>query len=79
MGQTLKNIDDSFQNFSKWATYSLAFEYMDNKQVRLHDIQDIAAKHGIKPSVIATRRAQWLQYKKKRAFDWIKYQAKVNS
>ena len=74
MNQVLTNINDAFDNFSKWTTYSVAFEYMDKKQVRMQDIQDIAAQHGIKPSVINTRRAQWLQYKKKRAFDWTKYQ-----
>ena len=74
-----EDTDQAFKNWDKWTTYLLAFQYMDAKELRLSDIQDIATKHGIKPSVIKTRRAQYLQYKKKLNFDYFKHQASITN
>ena len=67
--EPLQDIEKAFFNWDKWATYSVAFRYMDKKKARLSDIQDIAARHGIAPSVINSRRRQWVLYTKARAGD----------
>ena len=67
--EPLQDIEKAFSNWDKWATYSVAFRYMDEKKARLSDIQDIAARHGIAPSVINSRRRQWVLYTKARAVD----------
>ena len=65
--EPLQDIEKAFSNWDKWATYSVAFCYMEEKKARLSDIQDIAARHGIAPSVINSRRRQWMLYTKARA------------
>ena len=65
--EPLQDIEKAFSNWDKWATYSVAFRYMDEKKARLSDIQDIAASHGIAPSVINSRRREWVLYTKARA------------
>tara|TARA_Y100000385_G_scaffold50893_1_gene47702 strand:+ start:918 stop:1172 length:255 start_codon:yes stop_codon:yes gene_type:complete len=72
-----EDTETAFKNWNKWNTYLLAFHYMDAKKLRLLDIQKIAEKYGIKASVIKTRRVQYLQYKKKLNFDYIKYHSKT--
>jgi len=67
--EPLQDIERAFFNWDKWATYSVAFCYMDEKKASLSEIQDIAAKHGIAPSVINSRRRQWVLYTKARAVD----------
>lgn len=67
--EPLQDIERAFFNWDKWVTYSVAFRYMDEKKARLSDIQDIAARHGIAPSVINSRRGQWVLYTTARAGD----------
>ena len=68
--EPLQDIERAFFNWDKWATYSVAFCYMDGKKVRLSDIQDIAARHGIAPSVINSRRRQWMLLNASEAKKW---------
>jgi len=67
--EPLQDIERAFFNWDKWATYSVAFCNMAKKKACLSEIQDIAAKHGIAPSVIHSRRRQWVLYTKARAGD----------
>ena len=67
--EPLQDIEKAFSNWDKWATYSVAFCYIDEKKARLSDIQDIAARYGISPSVINSRRRQWVLYTTARAGD----------
>ena len=68
-----KRIKKAFENWDKWSSYGVAFNLMDRGHVSLLDIQDIAADYGVKPSIIAYRRTQYLQHKQQRAADWRAY------
>jgi hypothetical protein len=50
-----------FSNFSNPDTYMAAFGMMDDGECRLIDIQDVACRIGIAPSVIAMRRSDWVR------------------
>ena len=49
-----------FSDFSK-DTYVSVFGMMDAGECRLIDIQDVACRIGIAPSVIAMRRSDWVR------------------
>lgn len=68
-----QRIKKAFENWDKWNTYGVVFNLMDRGHVSLLDIQDIAADYGVKPSIVAYRRRQYLQYKQQRADNWRAY------
>ena len=50
-----------FTSFSKWETYGAAFKMVDAGEVTLEDVQDAASEFaGIKPSVVAMRRRNFI-------------------
>ena len=50
-----------FTSFSKWETYGAAFKMVDAGEATLEDVQDAASEFaGIKPSVVAMRRRNFI-------------------
>ena len=56
--EPLQDIEKAFSNWDKWATYSVAFCYIDEKKARLSDIQDIAPRDGIWAYTFKTKGLQ---------------------
>ena len=63
MTATTETIQAAFENFSKWETYGTCYKALQNKEITLKEIQDIAwAICEIKPGVIAMRMGDFDQW-----------------